>query len=701
MTIFSWLRRPAEPEPPEPSDAPPGQPLLSTFAHNAKEFQCALCDVATRDHASLRRHRQREHRLWTFADAFYCDCACARAFTARLAATNHARSCPTSPLYQPAPPHAAPTDDADGDDDSDDEAVSDLMPSHERSASSSSTDDGPRNEAISSSGTIDTSEKEKRSSSECTDEGAIVFSGEKESIDEGETERIDMNIENGANAFPSSGSNRWGGPLVPTTGTRRGTRSNVATRLVATATARRHASLPTATALGILGETDQWMTIVDPASEPYAIEKSGAKKRRVGDSAPTPRTERLINLLNEESTTDPSDDSDGGQNPWFSDIEDSNTWAPETEIAASPTPSREASSQRQEHERAPTDGAGPQLPPARILQFAGFQRRNSKRTGNAAVILDQDDKIIWQYSATHSSVRYTRTTAAFSALQTGLLAALHHGCNVIELESTDALILEQLAGSAIAHNGRVKIQYQLTRDILDRFAHWEIRHIDSRTNRHATRLAKQAATDRKVVHACAQHATNTPECYPTVAHDKNSESDPTSASADEEMKEGERSPDTDSQETSRAETTRRDGGRVYPAARYGTATESTPARLPRLVLRQLSAEELEAATEAVDKFATDLAMKVKDAQTWEIGEGYISALAPELRRVLAPYSRQPPSETRTDAQPQRVDHLQSRLEEAIADMKSIQRVSPPERKAIEKSRRRVGRLGFRVLGFRV
>ncbi|KAF1330412.1 reverse transcriptase, partial [Globisporangium splendens] len=710
-------------------DASPAQPLLSTFAHNAKEFQCALCDVATRDHASLRRHRQREHRLWTFSDVFYCDCDCdcARAFTARLAATNHARTCPTASLYQPIISQATSANGADGTADSDDDAATDLMPSHGRSERSNSIDDGPHNEA-SSSRTIDNGpsdrEREKRKSSERIDEGAINISGIIECMDEGESENgrsesIDddtvnstessgnyndqlddrharsarvNSIENGANAHPSSDSNKWGGPLTPSTGIRRGTRSNAATRLVATA--RRRAALPTATALGILGETDQWMTIADPASEPYEIEITGAKKRRVGDSAPTPRTERLINLLNEESTTDPSDDSDGGQNPWFSGIEDSNTWAPDTEIAASPTPPRETSPQRQEHERTPTDGTGPQLPPARTLQFAGFQRRNSKRTGNAAVILDQDDKIIWQHSATHSSVRYTRTTAAFSALQSGLLAALHHGCNVVELESTDALILEQLAGSAIAHNHRVKIQLQLTRDVLNRFAHWKIRHIDNRTNRHATRLARQAAIDRKVDHACAQHTTNKSECYPTIAHGKNSESesDPASASADEEMKEGEIPSDADSQDEHRAETTRRDARRVYPATRYGITTESTPTRLPRLVLRQLSAEDLEAATEAVDKFATDLAMKIKDAQTWEIGEGYISALAPELRRVLTPYSRQQSSETRADPQPHRTDHLQTRLDEAIADMKSIQRVSPPERKAIEKSRRRVGRL---------
>eukprot|EP00644_Phytophthora_capsici_P010228 jgi/Phyca11/19680/fgenesh1_pg.PHYCAscaffold_51_\ len=83
-----------------------------------------------------------------------------------------------------------------------------------------------------------------------------------------------------------------------------------------------------------------------------------------------------------------------------------------------------------------------------------------------------------------------------------------------------------------------------------------------------------------------------------------------------------------------------DDGEVYAAMRLGPG--EVPERRPRLRLRQLSDEELEAASEMVERLGAALSAKITDAEDWASAEGYITALPYMLYDKLQSYSQAPP-----------------------------------------------------------
>uniref|UniRef100_A0AAV1V710 Reverse transcriptase domain-containing protein n=1 Tax=Peronospora matthiolae TaxID=2874970 RepID=A0AAV1V710_9STRA len=146
-----------------------------------------------------------------------------------------------------------------------------------------------------------------------------------------------------------------------------------------------------------------------------------------------------------------------------------------------------------------------------------------------------------------------------------------------------------------------------------------------------------------------------------------------------------------------AEIAARDGGEVFPTILIGPG--STPARQPRLRLRHLSEEEQDIAAAAVQHFADVMASKITDADSWISGEGYILAIPDRLREVLLPFSVSPmgTSSSRDNCprqRPPRVTRTQRehRLDEALDDMQATQQAVPSDRRAVRKSRRRVGRI---------
>ncbi|KAG3037300.1 hypothetical protein PC121_g24098, partial [Phytophthora cactorum] len=125
---------------------------------------------------------------------------------------------------------------------------------------------------------------------------------------------------------------------------------------------------------------------------------------------------------------------------------------------------------------------------------------------------------------------------------------------------------------------------------------------------------------------------------------------------------------------------------------------SAPARQPRLRLRQLNEEELDAAAEALQALADAMASKISDADSWTTGEGYISAIPERIREALQPYATQPPQPGRPRQQrqrrPPRVTRTQRehRLDEALDDMEATQQETPRDQRAVRRARRRVGRV---------
>ncbi|POM69987.1 Reverse transcriptase, partial [Phytophthora palmivora] len=96
--------------------------------------------------------------------------------------------------------------------------------------------------------------------------------------------------------------------------------------------------------------------------------------------------------------------------------------------------------------------------------------------------------------------------------------------------------------------------------------------------------------------------------------------------------------------------------------------------------------------------ADDLASKIADADSWASGEGYISAIPERLREALQPFATRPPQPGRHHHQqlrrPPRVTRTQRehRLDEAMDDLQATQQVTPRDRRAVRRARRRVGRL---------
>ncbi|KAE8955941.1 hypothetical protein PR002_g31630, partial [Phytophthora rubi] len=84
-----------------PQDGPQ-DPVQATYAHDAGQFECALCAYVASDLATLVAHRRAAHRGTRFTDTFSSGCRCPLLFYARVAAASHARAC-----AQRQPPAAA------------------------------------------------------------------------------------------------------------------------------------------------------------------------------------------------------------------------------------------------------------------------------------------------------------------------------------------------------------------------------------------------------------------------------------------------------------------------------------------------------------------------------------------------------------------------------------------------------------------
>ncbi|KAE9207470.1 hypothetical protein PF005_g12595 [Phytophthora fragariae] len=84
-----------------PQDGPQ-DPVQATYAHDAAQFECALCAYVATDLATLVAHRRAAPRGTRLTDTFSSGCRCPLLFYARVAAASHARA-----SAQRQPPAAA------------------------------------------------------------------------------------------------------------------------------------------------------------------------------------------------------------------------------------------------------------------------------------------------------------------------------------------------------------------------------------------------------------------------------------------------------------------------------------------------------------------------------------------------------------------------------------------------------------------
>ncbi|KAG3048504.1 hypothetical protein PC122_g23817 [Phytophthora cactorum] len=290
----------------------------------------------------------------------------------------------------------------------------------------------------------------------------------------------------------------------------------------------------------------------------------------------------------------------------------------------------------------------------------------------------------------------TNNTAEYTALLLGIQSAVHHGATKLDIEGDSHLVVAQVKGTFACRNARLRQLRNRVRHALRSVPTHTLRHIDRKANAHADRLANRALDQRRTSSECGPHRTCLENCYvvstaPPAAPPRSHSNDATQdADADA-------SGDTDEAMADiEAEIAARDEGETFPVLPIGPG--SAPARQPRLRLRQLNEEELDAAAEALQALADAMASKISDADSWTTGEGYISAIPERIREALQPYATQPPQPGRPRQQrqrrPPRVTRTQRehRLDEALDDMEATQQETPRDQRAVRRARRRVGRV---------
>jgi hypothetical protein len=315
----------------------------------------------------------------------------------------------------------------------------------------------------------------------------------------------------------------------------------------------------------------------------------------------------------------------------------------------------------------------------------------------------------------------TNNTAEYTAMLLGIESALRHGADRLLIEGDSHLALSQVRGTFACTNRRLRRLRNRVRTGLARLAWHRLAHIDRKANAHADRLANRALDAKKTLVECATHDVRMLDACTTAPSTLRPGRDLAGCDTEATAAVPRRAAlisaaDLDDAMDEEADIAARDHGEVFPTVPIGPG--SAPARQPRLRLRQLDDAEHEAAGAAVEALATTLTSKIADADDWETGEGYISAIPTRLRDVLRPYTlvpiqriggqparphqaqhqspqqRQRGHQQQRQTRPPRVTRhaREHRLDEALDDLEAVQRADSSDHRRVRTARRRVGRL---------
>ncbi|CAI5734333.1 unnamed protein product [Peronospora destructor] len=319
----------------------------------------------------------------------------------------------------------------------------------------------------------------------------------------------------------------------------------------------------------------------------------------------------------------------------------------------------------------------------------------------------------------------TNNMAEYTALLLGARAAADHGAMHLRIEGDSNLVIQQVGGifatwSAALRRLRDQVKIELARVGL-----FTLHHIDRKANAHADRLANRGLDLRRAVSECADHP-NGDGCTYTGDVDLQLDTTPVPPHPAPEII------DDDTEGLEEVESMEDiDDGDVYAVMRLGP--DAVPQRRPRLRLRKLTDDKDDAARALVERLGMSLAAKISDASDWETVEGYITALPHTLYDQLQPFSQTrwntevPSREARpvhaqrekrrtvprpaTDdpvgrskggtkgrVRPPRVTqhHREHRLDEALDALHAVGHSTPGDRSAINKARRRVGRINSAI-----
>ncbi|KAE8958536.1 hypothetical protein PR002_g30836, partial [Phytophthora rubi] len=327
-------------------------------------------------------------------------------------------------------------------------------------------------------------------------------------------------------------------------------------------------------------------------------------------------------------------------------------------------------------------------PRAWRLQFDGACRSAPNPGGAGALLYNPEGAVVWTGSHYMPGAQETNNTAEYTALLIGARAAADHGATSLRVEGDSLLVIRQVKGLYATKSTRLRKLRNAVRHELARAGQHSLHHIDRQGNAFADRLANRALDMKSDKIECKEHpvagacttlmgppSTDPPATPPPVP-------------VDAEMV------DADSDSEPRADI---DDGEMYAPMRLEPGV--IPARRPRLRLRQLTDDEMEAAGEVVERLSAALSAKITNASDWETAEGYITALPYLLYDELQPYtqSRQDRRSTPHEQPPPGTHDQHSGTtagsggnDEREQDPAGEPRPAPPRRRRRGRKRRRKG-----------
>ncbi|KAF1331622.1 reverse transcriptase, partial [Globisporangium splendens] len=648
-------------EPPPVVHAVERPPPLSIFAHNARLFRCVACGFAAPHMAELRSHRHRHHRGVDFVDIFHAGCACGVSYTSRIAATRHAEACLLDVQRD------NPTDAGDG---ATQAPTADAYPDPAAMVPAA-PHQSPRHPTLE----VDTETMAVPHISEPITPPATTRDHAASLADEPVSPAIPI---------PPSISPAFGAiPAIPPDPSTRA--SQFLARLFATVSTRAAApgSAPSRAPPPVMSPAPSPTSASAPAHtptiDPAPIPTPTPAPAPVPAPDPAPLTPPA---LAPASTPAPAP---------------STTPAPAPALTPAPILTPTAATAP-----PPAPASTPRLP--WVLRFDGACRRNPGAAGAGAALFHPDGAVKWTIAHFLPSKTNTNNTAEYMALIAGLQSATHHGARRLRIEGDSTLVLAQLRGEFGCNNPRLRKLRKKAKDLLRRLAQYQLKHIDRFANQHADRLANQGLNTRRTNIVCATHGTNSTECC-SPASFITAVSPPRAPSPTEPMEDID--PDLDQAAANHemedldaeADATLHTDGEVFPTFNIGP--DYVPARRRRLRLRQLTESEDEMASVAVTKIANTFADRIADTDTWEAGEGIISALTPQLYTALVPFCtrqrsppRPPQDQQHQQRRPPRVssEPVHQALDQALDDLVAAQRAPQASQRCIQKARRRAGRV---------
>ena len=122
-----------------------------------------------------------------------------------------------------------------------------------------------------------------------------------------------------------------------------------------------------------------------------------------------------------------------------------------------------------------------------IVYTDGACRGNPGPSGVGVVVRDGDHQVVETFAG-YVGVT-TNNHAEYQALIKGMQMALALGCTEVSLRLDSQVVVCQVRGEYRVKDTRLQQMHAWATDLLDRFDHWEITHVQREMNAQADQLA--------------------------------------------------------------------------------------------------------------------------------------------------------------------------------------------------------------------